>query len=303
MNENFQRQSVLIIDDTPVQLMSLGRMLSCTYDVKMAKTGEEGLKLAKAHDVDLVLLDLYMPDITGFEVLARLQDSEETKGVPVILITGSASNEDEVRGLSRGAVDYIRKPFTETIVRLRVEMHLRLVNQMKIIESLSLTDGLTSIGNRRAFDRDAKALWGIARRTQDCFGVLMLDIDKFKNFNDKHGHLNGDICLKTVAHTMQESLKRITDSVYRWGGEEFVALLPGTDLEGTLLTPDAIRETIEATSVTFGNETDSVTVSIGAGSVKPGDEEFEQGFTDFLTKINNALRLAKKNGRNRVEIV
>ena len=301
MNKTSSRQCILVIDDTPVQLVVLGRILSSHYDVKIAKTGEEGLKLAKEHEIDLILLDLYMPDMSGFEVLSRLKNSDDTRHIPVILITSSASNEDEAAGLVFGAVDYIRKPFTEVVVKLRVEIQLRLIAQMKVIEILSLTDALTGTSNRRSFDQMVKSIWGIAKRTNDCFSMIMVDIDKFRDFNYKYGHLNGDIALKSVATTIRNSIRRESDSVYRWGGEEFMALLPGINLEGALSVAENIRQNVAATPVNLPNENTYITVSAGVGSIAPANLDFDPDFLNFSTEINRALYRAKESGRNIVK--
>jgi len=301
MGENNSKQCILIIDDDPMQLVILGHILFPQYDVKMAKSGEAGLKLAKKFSVDLILLDLVMQDMSGFEMLSRLKESDETKRIPVIFITGSVSNEDEAKGLALGAVDYIRKPFTDVIVSLRVKIHLQLISQMKIIENLSLTDGLTGINNRRSYDEMIKSTWSHSRRTGECFSVLMLDIDKFKQFNDKYGHLSGDICLKVVANTIKESIERGSDTVYRWGGEEFTVILPCTPIEGAMIIAERIRENIAATPINPGNETAFITVSIGAGSIAPVCSDSEETLADFSENIDKALYRAKQNGRNRVE--
>ncbi|MCL2840159.1 MAG: diguanylate cyclase [Defluviitaleaceae bacterium] len=301
MNRCPQKQCILIIDDTPMQLVTTGHMLSPQYDVKMAKTGAEGIALAKKHNIDLILLDLMIPDVSGFNVLKQLKQTEDTKNIPVIFITGDASIEAEEQGLAIGAVDYIRKPFSEVIVKLRVEIHLRIVAQMKVIENISLTDGLTGIGNRRSFDQMIRHTWNTARRLQNCFGMLMLDIDKFKNFNETYGHLNGDICLKTVASIMSDALVRECDNVYRWGGEEFVILLPSTDIDGAMIVAENIRDTIAQTPIDLGDKNVFVTVSTGVGSIVPNNMDFDEAFLGFLTKVNQALFQAKNNGRNRVE--
>ena len=298
-----ERQCVLIIDDTPVQLVVLGRILSSSYDVRMAKTGEEGLKLAKENNIDLILLDLYMPDMSGFEVLSQLKRSDKTRHIPVILITSSASNEDEAAGLVFGAVDYIRKPFTEVVVKLRVEIHLRLIAQMKLIENLSLTDALTGINNRRSFDQMAKLIWSHARRTKDCFSMIIIDIDNFKDFNQKYDHINGDNCLRTVADTISSTLTRESDNIFRWGGEEFIILMPGTNLEGARFMAENIRKEVAATQIHVGNKTTFVTVSAGVGTINPVNLDFEQDFINFFESVDKALYKAKDNGRNRVEVM
>ena len=302
MEENNPKQCILIIDDDPIQLMVLGHILFPQYDVKMAKNGEIGLKLAKAHNIDLILLDLVMQGMSGFDVLALLKESDETKNIPVIFVTGSISNEDEAKCLALGAVDYIRKPFTEVVVSLRVKIHLQLIAQMRTIENLSLTDGLTGISNRRSFDQMIKSTWNHTRRAHESLSVLMLDIDKFKQFNDKYGHLNGDSCLKTVATTIQTSLDRKSDNVYRWGGEEFAVILPYTSIDGAILIAERIRENIAATPIELdNNETVYITISIGAGSIAPAHEDSDSALIDFWTNLDKALYRAKENGRNRVE--
>jgi len=296
------KRCVLIIDDTPMQLVELGRILSPRYEVKIAKSGEEGLKLLKKHEIDLILLDLVMlPGMSGFEVLDCLKKSEETANIPVIFITSSSLAEDEAKALSLGAVDYIHKPFVDVVVNLRVGIHLRLIEQMKFIENISLTDGLTGIGNRRNFDQTVKAEWNHARRTKEHFSMLLLDIDRFKLFNDTYGHLNGDVCLKTVASVIDDSLDRESDTVFRWGGEEFAVLLPCTPTEGAMMVAERIRENVAAMPIRHGDKTTSVTISIGVGSIIPPDVGFEDAFTEFSSRIDRALYCAKENGRNRVE--
>ena len=297
------RHCILIIDDTPMQLVELGRILSSRYEVKMAKSGEEGLRVLKGHNIDLILLDLVMPGMSGFEVLSCLKDSEETARIPVIFITGSSLAEDEAKALSLGAVDYIHKPFVDVVVNLRVGIHLRLVEQMRFIENISLTDGLTGIGNRRSFDQRIKAEWNNARRAREHLSMLLLDIDRFKMFNDTHGHLDGDVCLKAVAGVIGDSLERESDTVFRLGGEEFTVLLPCTHINGAMLVAERIRKNVAATPVRHGGKTSSVTISIGAGSIVPSDSCFEGAFAEFSARIDRALYRAKENGRNRVEQV
>jgi len=301
MSEKLQSQCILLIDDEPLQLMILGRILSPHYQVKVANSGETGLKVAAEHNVDLIILDLVMRGMSGFEVLSRLKELDETKHIPVIFTTGSASSEDEAKGLALGAVDYIRKPFTELIISLRVKKHLQLVDQMKNIENLSLTDGLTGVNNRRSFNQMLKSVWSSTRQAKEYFSALMLDIDRFKQFNDKYGHLNGDVCLKAVAATIQETLKRESDSVYRWGGEEFAVLLPGTPSDDAMLIAERIRKNVAATPIHIGGEPVFVTVSIGVNSAALDNRDGNLALADFCTDLDKALYRAKKNGRNRVE--
>jgi len=301
MSEKKRKECLLLIDDDHMQLTAMGRILSPQYDVKIAKGGEAGLKLAAEFNVDLILLDLLMEDMSGFEVLARLKESDETKDILVVIVSGSDSIEDEAKGLALGAADFIRKPFSTVLVSLRIKRLLQLAAQINIIKNFSLTDGLTGINNRRGFNHAAKSAWCYCRREEESFSLLILDIDNFKRFNDKYGHLNGDICLKTIASTVQETLERENGSVYRWGGEEFAVLLPATPLEDALRTAERIRETVEATPVQLDGQPVCVTVSIGVGGIDPVGMEFDGAFPPFCAGIDKALYRAKEYGRNRVE--
>jgi len=298
-----EQRSILIVDDTPMQLKALSKILSSRYDVILAQCGEEGLKLAHENNVDLMLLDLNMPDLSGFEVLSQLKESERTKDIPVIFITGSESYEDELEALSLGAVDFIRKPFVNAIVNLRVGLHMKLIEQMRVIEAYSLIDGLTGANNRRCFDKVIDREWRRALREKEWIGMLFVDIDKFKLFNDTYGHINGDACLKAVVGIMQQVVKRGGDHVFRWGGEEFAVLLPNVPIEGALFVAEELRKTISETPIKCDDKNTYVTVSIGVGTIIPNSQDYIKDFETFCTKIDKALYRAKASGRNRVEQV
>ncbi|MCL2752874.1 MAG: diguanylate cyclase [Defluviitaleaceae bacterium] len=296
-----QRERVLIVDDTPAHLRSLSKILTDLYDVIVAKTGEDAIEMIAKTDIDLILLDLVLPGMTGFEVLAKLKISEETKHIPVIFITSSDNHEDEMQGLALGASDYIRKPFIDIIVKMRIALQIQLIKQMKIIESYGFRDGLTGANNRRSFDQSIVREWSRAARNQEWLGMLMLDVDFFKKFNDTYGHLNGDICLKMVADVMRNTVKRGGDLVFRWGGEEFVVILPNTPLEGAVAVAEQIRENIAKTPMHIDGEDVFVTISIGVDSIIPKAESRKADFENFYENIDKALYKAKSNGRNRVE--
>ena len=297
-----RKPCVLVIDDSCLELRATSNILATMYDVKIASSGREGIEVAKESEIDLILLDLNMPEMSGFEVLCELKDTEKTADIPVIIVTSSESINDEVRGLALGASDFIRKPI-DAVVSFRVGMCLQLISQMKLIEKFGLIDGLTGINNRRSFDQTIKSEWNHALRNKNNLGLLMIDIDRFKQFNDEYGHINGDTCLQVISEVMVNTLLRGNDSVFRWGGEEFAIILPATPFEGVLEVAERLRKNIENTPIDMGEVTASVTVSIGAGSVIPtsafeGSDEYD----DFRTCIDKALYLAKDKGRNRVEV-
>ena len=296
-----KRPCILIIDDSLLELRATSQILSAMYDVKVASSGKEGLGIINTSDVDLILLDLNMPEMHGFEVLCELKDNEKTSNIPVIIMTSSESSNDEVRGLALGASDFIRKPL-DAIVSFRVSMCLQLISQMRMIEKFGLIDGLTGINNRRSYDQTIKSEWCHAQRAKNNIGLMLIDVDKFKQFNDEYGHINGDLCLQIISKKMVQTLKRGNDSVFRWGGEEFAVILPVTPIEGAVEVAERIRQEIENPPIVLGETTAKITVSIGVGSIVPAalfdsSDEYE----NFHAEIDKALYRAKSKGRNRVE--
>ena len=269
------------------------------YEIATAQSGPEALEMILNDDPDLVLLDIILPGMSGFEILASLQMKIGWQAPSVIIISGLSDEEDEEKGLSLGAVDYIAKPFKQSIVLARIKTHLKIVEQMRIIEMHSMVDQLTGMPNRRGFDNQLAMEWGRAIRDKTHLSLLMVDVDRFKVFNDNYGHQQGDVALQTVSATIRAVLKRASDFGSRWGGEEFAILLPNTNLEGALHVAELLRESIEDTAVpSIGDHADlNVSVSIGAASVIPTrDHDVEA----FIAQSDKALYAAKEGGRNRV---
>jgi diguanylate cyclase (GGDEF)-like protein len=296
INQEFR---ILIIDDANTNLMVLNQILSPEYTVFTAKSGKEGLERVKSDRPDLILLDILMPDINGFEVLSILKKSHETMKIPVIIITGLSDEADEEKGFLLGAVDYITKPFNNPIVKARVRTHSQIVRQIRTIEQLGLIDGLTNIPNRRCFDDRIALEWRRAVREKSSLSFLMMDVDKFKNYNDTYGHPQGDTLLKTLAGIFAAAAKRSTDLAARLGGEEFGILLPETDQDAVLAVAERVRAAVEAIRVpTADGETiTTATISIGAVSAIPDDKT---SVKDFLALADQRLYTAKNTGRNRV---
>ena len=298
-----KKPSVLVIDDSNLELRATSNVLSPMYDVKVASSGKEGIQIAMESEIDLILLDLNMPELSGFEVLIELKDREKTSDIPVIIITSSDSINDEVRGLALGAADFIRKPI-DAVVSFRVGMCLQLISQMRLIEKFGLIDGLTGINNRRSFDQAIKSEWNNALRNKKHLGLIMIDIDRFKGFNDEYGHVNGDLCLQIISKVMIDTVLRGNDGVFRWGGEEFALILPSTPLDGVSEVAERIRANIEKEPIVLGDVVAHVTVSGGVGSIIPSSSfETTSEYDDFITQIDKALYRAKDKGRNRVETI
>jgi len=301
MTENTKEYTILITDDEKFNLEILGNILSPFYNILIARNGTRALELAKLNAPDLILLDVIMPDMTGFDVITKLKESENTVNTPVIFITGLTNPADEEKGFFLGAVDYITKPFNKAIVKARVNTHIKIVDQMRTIERIGLIDPLTKISNRRGFENRFNADWGRAVREQTPIGFMIMDIDKFKNYNDTYGHHQGDAALKAFADTALNSISRANDFVARWGGEEFVIILPNTDMTGAAEVAETVRKNVEAMIIpTEEGEETGITVSIGVNSVLP---DADTSSPDFLTKADQALYKAKEAGRNRVELV
>ena len=301
---------VLVVDDSVFNQEALRRILALDeesaaetvpmhYTIITAKTGDEALDLIMTERPDLVLLDIIMPGMSGFDVLNKLHEYADAHLPPVIVISGLDDEEDEEKGFMLGAVDYITKPFKKSIVLARIKTHLKIVEQMHIIEELSTVDSLTGIPNRRGYNNHMTIEWGRAIRDKTPLGVLMIDIDKFKLFNDTYGHQQGDIVLQVVAGAIKSTLKRSSDLAARWGGEEFVVLLPNTDLDGSLIVAEQVRASIEAAQVPSLHDHShlSVTASIGVASVVPTADSV---IADLIEQSDKALYTAKETGRNRV---
>jgi len=312
--------NILIVDDTKANLISLEAILEGdNLNILTASNGNDALKILLKRKIDIVLLDVQMPGMNGFEVAELMRANNKTKDIPIIFITAINKEEEHIfKGYELGAVDYLYKPISNEILKSKVKVFVKLNEQTKIIEEktraleakitqleivekklnhLVRIDELTGVFNRRAFEEIFDLEWERTIRSRDDFSALMIDIDNFKNFNDTYGHLKGDECLKDVAKTIEKTLKRVTDEVARLGGEEFIVLLPETDSEGAKIIAEEIRENVEGLQI-FNkgvNTSDFVTVSIGVSSVVPTKFIEKKEFIDYADK---ALYIAKKNGKN-----
>jgi len=272
MNRAAERATILVVDDAPANVMLLGSGLMSDYDVIVATSGDEALSLASAlKRPDLVLLDIQMPGMDGFEVCRRLKQDAWTRDIPVIFITARDAVEDETRGLDLGAVDYITKPLSMPIVRARVRTHVELKRSRDLLLSLTLLDGLTGIDNRRSFDGALDKAWRRAMREKSPLSLLLVDIDHFKAFNDRYGHLAGDDCLRRVAGALKSCVRRPGDVLARYGGEEFACLLPSTPLPGALVVGESMRLEVQELRLPHAASlaAECVTVSIGAATSLP----------------------------------
>jgi len=296
MEEN--KNSLLIVDDEKSNLKVLTHILGQEYSIYTASNGIDAIEKAKDYTPDLILLDILMPEMDGYQTLSEIKKNDKIKNIPVIFITGLDSDEDEEKGLALEAVDYITKPFSPIVVKLRVRNQIQIITQMRTIERLGMIDQLTNLPNRRFFDKHLNIEWKQAIREKTNISLLMLDLDNFKKVNDKYGHQQGDLVLQVISVLLHKSLKRPGDFSARWGGEEFVILLSNTSAEGAIEIAETIRRDVEANLVQCDDGPGiKITISIGVTSITP---VVGSSIDEFISNADKGLYSAKQAGRNKV---
>ncbi len=299
MMDGAQKPLVLIVDDMPTNIQILAESLAEDYRIRVAVGGKAALDVVERQGVpDLVLLDVMMPGMDGYEVCRVLKENPRTSKVPVIFVTAMNEAADEERGLRAGAVDYITKPFHLPIIKARLRNHIKLKLMTDMLEAMAWLDGLTGIPNRRRFDDALETEWKRALRLGTSLSVIMADVDYFKNYNDQYGHDAGDICLKRVASALAGEVTRPADLVARYGGEEFILLAPETDADGAQVLAEHVRCGVERLNLPheYSNVAPCVTISVGYASMVPARLASAAA---LVQTADNMLYYAKRLGRNR----
>ena len=293
--------TVMIADDSMlVRAVVRAGLEAENYQVIQAEDGFGALQECRRHPPDVILLDIVMPGLDGYQVLAELKADPELSHIPVVFLTGRTGMADVVAGLRAGAHDYLKKPFEpeELLARVGSAIHVKqlqdqLRHQNALLDLLSRTDVLTDLSNRRHLDEELARRVGEARRYHDPLGLVLLDIDHFKRVNDLYGHPVGDDVLREVARRLKGEL-RLEDIAGRWGGEEFLVILPRTDLAGVVESATRIRVAVAATPIIAGDHMINVTISGGCAD-GAGESPAE-----LLRCADERLYQAKAAGRNQI---
>ncbi len=292
-----QKRVVLLVEDDPTQLRVLAELFQSEYLVKIATCGAKAIEVAKK-GVDIILLDLHLPDMDGLAVCAELKNNPLTNPIPIIFLTATQDLILEEKGIEMGAADFITKPYTGTILlaRVRSNVHNKILRDQ--LEDLALTDSLTNIANRRNFIQTLTNEWGRHLRNQQSLALIMIDIDYFKKINDTYGHKVGDQALIWIAQICKNFCKRSSDFPARLGGEEFVLLLPETDLIGAQHLAEDLRQAVASSSIQVNNFTQlQLTISLGISSCIPNQSNCDDY---LLLEADKQLYLSKELGRNQI---
>lgn len=289
-----KRAVILIVDDVATNLQTLAYLLKEEYEIKVATGGVRALELASQDPLpDLILLDVEMPEMDGFDVLKLLKASSDTADIPIIFVTGKDSQEEEEHGLLLGAVDYIAKPIRPSIVKARIRTHITLKRQHDLLVAMATHDQLTGLSNRHYMSDALSRKVAHAKRHAEPLSVIIIDIDHFKEVNDTFGHLMGDMILKAVGKVLQHSARK-EDVAARFGGEEFVLILDNCTADDARIKAEKLRGQIQE----LHPEAIAITASFGVAQL----DDMVVRYEDLLNYADHSLYQAKEAGRNRVMV-
>lgn len=293
------RATILIVDDEVSNIEIMNAVLEDHYEISFATSGEQALEVARSVLPDLILLDVMMPGLDGYEVCSRLKSDRLLADVPVIFTTGLDDQEAEVRGLSLGAIDYVTKPINPIVLNARVSNHIELKRLRDQLAQMAVTDALTGLSNRRQLESILTAEISRLGPSGAWLSVIMLDIDFFKLFNDTYGHPEGDRCISMVAAALTRAVHKVSGMTARYGGEEFACVLPEANPESALATAREIQFQIQSLNIPHTGSTvsKSVTLSIGIASARTRSD---MGGYLWLQHADQQLYASKKSGRNTI---
>jgi len=301
---------ILVVDDIAINLeLQKAYLTAAGYEVIEAKSGQEALQKVRDEKPDLILLDVMMPKMSGYEVCKILKNDPETQFIPIVMVTALTSVEDKIRGIEAGADDFISRPFNKTELMARVKSLLRikflqdqlhqrmqeLSEARERLQQLAITDGLTGLFNYRYFREQLEHEINRAERHNLNVSLVMMDIDFFKYYNDRNGHLAGDEVLKHIANILCSNVRKI-DIAARYGGEEFALILPETDKNSAVIVAEKIRKLIEDDPIPHEERQPNgkLTISMGVSNF-PDDSRTAKGLIEIADR---RLYNAKQAGRN-----
>ncbi len=289
-------KTILAVDDTAMNLDILEELLE-QYDVITAISGEDALKIVNEEEIDLILLDIMMPNMDGYEVCKQLKENQITKDIPIIFITAKTDEDSIEKAYDLGGTDYVTKPFRAKELLSRVKKELKYQDMVKELKLLASTDAMTKLYNRRYFEKVALYIFNLAKRDTKDLSLIMIDIDDFKNVNDTYGHKVGDDVIIELANILLET-QRKSDIICRYGGEEFVILLSNTSIDGANTVAQKLREDVEQSIVLLEDNRElKYTISLGVSQV---NIQKETSIELVLKRADDALYEAKKSGKNKV---
>lgn len=293
--------SILVVDDERLNRAALAELLQPNYRVLLAKNGSMALEMARHESLQLglILLDVSMPGMNGYEVLQQLRSDDSTAHIPVIFITGQSDEAAEEYGLRLGAADYVSKPIRPAVLQARVNNQIDLFLRKRELEQLALADGLTGLANRRHFDSVLESAFRRCQRSGEYLGLALVDIDLFKQFNDTYGHLQGDDALRAVAQVMRQHARRAGDLAARYGGEEFAFISMGQQHDLPRLMEE-FRQAVQDLHIAH-RAAACQELTISAGVVVCGPLA-TLDLQDVLAQADQYLYQAKAQGRNRVQV-
>lgn len=296
---------LLVEDSATLRYAMRNYIIEAGHTPLIAQSGEEALQMLETTPVDMIIMDVEMPGLNGFETTRLIREWLGGHWIPIIFVTGRNEDESYREGIEAGGDDYLIKPVSAMIIKAKIRAMERItemrdqLNQLNAeLEALSQLDSLTQTYNRRTFNELAQQQWLLAVRQQNPISVLMIDVDHFKLYNDHYGHPSGDTCLKRITQAIRDCLNRPFDLLGRYGGEEFIVLLPETDSLGALKVADAINAQMKKIGLRHevSPTCEHVTVSIGGASCA---RTFAYSLEDLIKRADRALYKAKHSGRNR----
>jgi diguanylate cyclase (GGDEF)-like protein len=298
--ESAARPQLLIVDDQPLNIRLFHQIFHADHEVFFATSGEDALEFCQTNSPDLILLDVIMPGLNGYEVCRRLKRDERTREIPVIFVTAKSDITEEEDGLAAGAVDFIAKSASANVMRARVGTLIALKRQSDLLREMARVDALTGLANRRRFDEILSSEWRRCTRSGKPFSLVLIDIDHFKLFNDHYGHQAGDSCLQQVSACLKAGFSRSHDLVARYGGEEFACVMPETSLEGAEAKAQSLEKAVRALRIPHDKSPVAdgiVTISLGVAVAMPnvGDE-----CAALILCADRSLYMAKDAGRGQV---